>query len=354
MSVAIATRMGWARAYAGARASFSAPAARRSVAARRWWRRPRSCCCARADAARPGPRAGASLLQRRTDRAGATTSAPASCWLSARARRRAGRAGAGRAPAAARLRGARRPVLAGAAAGAGALAGAGGGDAAGARRRARAGQGRRPGRPSAGGGWAGDVVKAEAIGAMLAARRRRAADRRACAASGGAGGSRAPRAVVGVRRRDHLRRAGRARPDLQQVHAAAGRAAARRRARARAPRRASTSARSTRSTPRAARRPPTPTSPGSGHTKRVVLYDNLIKDFTPGRGAPAWSPTSSATCATATSRTGCSGSRWSRRSGMFAVGAAGRAAGAARRRRPPPRCPAVVLALGAGGDAGRR
>ena len=46
-------------------------------------------------------------------------------------------------------------------------------------------------------------------------------------------------------------------------------------------RRASTSARSTRWTPPAARRRPTPTSAASGTTKRVVLYDTLLKDFTP-------------------------------------------------------------------------
>ena len=46
-------------------------------------------------------------------------------------------------------------------------------------------------------------------------------------------------------------------------------------------RRAWTRARSTRSTPRAGRPRPTRTSPGVGRTKRVVIYDNLIKDFTP-------------------------------------------------------------------------
>ena len=46
---------------------------------------------------------------------------------------------------------------------------------------------------------------------------------------------------------------------------------------ARAP--ASTSARSTRSTRPVARPPRTRTSPGSGHTKRVVLYDTLLENF---------------------------------------------------------------------------
>ena len=129
-------------------------------------------------------------------------------------------------------------------------------------------------------GWVGDVAKSQAIGAGFAA-------------LGGAllvfGMRRFGRALVDagrrrgrrVRRGHDLRRPGRARPAVQRVQAAAGgRAAQRRAARWRA-RPASTSARSTRWTPRAARPPPTRTWPGSGTTKRVVLYDTLVEDFTP-------------------------------------------------------------------------
>ena len=44
---------------------------------------------------------------------------------------------------------------------------------------------------------------------------------------------------------------------------------------------------------------------GLGGTKRVVIYDTLLKDFTPD-AVRASSPTSSATSTTTTSRTACS------------------------------------------------
>ena len=86
----------------------------------------------------------------------------------------------------------------------------------------------------------------------------------------------------GRRLRDglHLPGPGRPRPDLQPLHGAARGPHARATCWRWPARRASTSARSTRSTPAGARRPPTPTSRGWGATKRVVLYDNLLKDFT--------------------------------------------------------------------------
>ena len=48
---------------------------------------------------------------------------------------------------------------------------------------------------------------------------------------------------------------------------------------------------------------------GLGHTKRVVLYDNLIKDFSPRPGALGGRARARAREATATCRAGCSGSR---------------------------------------------
>ena len=56
---------------------------------------------------------------------------------------------------------------------------------------------------------------------------------------------------------------------------------------------------------------------GIGRTKRVVLYDTLLKEFTPGRDAARRRPRARATSSTATSATACSGSRWWRRSGRW-------------------------------------
>ena len=135
-------------------------------------------------------------------------------------------------------------------------------------------------------GWAGDVAKSQAIGARASrAGGRRAADRRRCAASA------ARWWMPGRGRRGRVR--GRSSPT---------------------PGRSSSTRSSTASSgSRRARRGPTcSTSPreagvdvgqvyeidasrrtsaanayvnGIGHTKRVVLYDNLLKDFTPGRDA---------------------------------------------------------------------
>ena len=109
-------------------------------------------------------------------------------------------------------------------------------------------------------------------------------------------------------------RPGRARPAVQQVHAAAGRRDARRRARlAREARRR--------------RRPGLRDRRLAPHDGRQRLRDRASAtpsascSTTPAEGLHArprrgsWSPTSSATCATATCRTGCSTSRSSRRSG---------------------------------------
>ena len=77
-----------------------------------------------------------------------------------------------------------------------------------------------------------------------------------------------------------LRRAGRARPALQHASSRCPPGQTRddvlELARARRGRRR----RGLRSTPAAARPPPTPTSPASGTTKRVVLYDTLLENFT--------------------------------------------------------------------------
>ena len=45
---------------------------------------------------------------------------------------------------------------------------------------------------------------------------------------------------------------------------------------------------------------------GIGRTKRVVIYDNLLEEVLAAARCGWWSPTSSATSTTATSRTGCS------------------------------------------------
>ena len=133
--------------------------------------------------------------------------------------------------------------------------------AAGERDRAGAGPGRRPGDP----GLAGVGRRRRQVAGDRRAvrrRRRRAADRRHAPLRPPLVDTRGGRRGR-VRGDHHLRRAGRPRPALQHLQAPAGRPDALRRAHARPPRRASTSARSTRSTPRAARAPPTPTSTGS-------------------------------------------------------------------------------------------
>ena len=128
-------------------------------------------------------------------------------------------------------------------------------------------------------GWA-TSAKSTAIGAVFAGVGAARRARRSCAASRAAGGCPAASLVVGFADGLHLPGPGRPRPDLQPLHRAARGAHARATCSRSRARRASTSARSTRSTPAGARRRPTPTSPGWGATKRVVLYDNLLKDFT--------------------------------------------------------------------------
>ena len=104
-------------------------------------------------------------------------------------------------------------------------------------------------------------------------------------------------------------------------------------------RRRSRSARSTRSTPAGARRPPTPTSPGSGATKRVVLYDNLLQGLHAATRCASWSPTSSATCTTATCRAACSTSRSWRRRALRRVAAHATARARTSRARGPAALP---------------
>ena len=82
---------------------------------------------------------------------------------------------------------------------------------------------------------------------------------------------------------------------------------------------ASTSARSTWSTPAARTTAANAYVDGLGHTKRVVLYDNLLEGLQPRRGRGSSSPTSSATSTTATSRAACCSLALVAPFGMFAV-----------------------------------
>ena len=221
----------------------------------------------------------ARLLQR--GRVGARDALPVAASCGCTAARTRGRAGV--LVAAVRLapRDGRRPVVTGAAAAVGAHAG----EHASPRCRCAP---RRASAPRTSGwsrsrGAAGRSTspRATAIGGVFAAAGGAAAGRSACAASAATGGRRARPRSSGFARRLHLPRPGRARPDLQQVHAAAGGRDARRRARPRAQRagvevgevyEVDASRRTT-----AANAYVT----GLGHTKRVVLYDTLLKDFTP-------------------------------------------------------------------------
>ena len=226
----------------------------------RWSSRRRRCCsCGRASGTRVDARGAASLLQRGGAGARRRASAPASCWLYG-ARTALELGVLGRWPCGSRRGGPARPVL----------------DRRGGRRGAHAGAttvvdaaARAPSRASARkdvglvtqcwGGWAVDVGQGRRDRRRAVGGRRRAAGRSACAASAALVGRPAPPRSPASRVVFTLPRPGRARPGLQQVHAAAGGRDPRRRARARRARRRATSARSTRSTPRAARPPPTPT-----------------------------------------------------------------------------------------------
>ena len=153
-------------------------------------------------------------------------------------------------------------------------------------------------------GWAGDVAKSQAIGARLRRGRRRAADRRHAPLrpplvdpGRGRGGR--------VRRGHHLRRARRPRPALQHVQAAAGRPDALRRPRARQAR-------------RGRRRPGLRGRRLAPHERRQRLRERArphqargalrqpAEATSPPPRCGSSSPTSSATCATATCRAGCS------------------------------------------------
>ena len=133
-------------------------------------------------------------------------------------------------------------------------------------------------RPRAWGPWAEDVVKSAGVSAVFA----------------GVGGAlamalvrRFPRrwwapgsvAVVAHRRDHHLALPGGHRPALQQVRQAPSRRAAQPGARSGAARRTWTWARSTGWTRAAGRPPLNAYVNGLGHSKRVVLYDNLINDL---------------------------------------------------------------------------
>ena len=129
------------------------------------------------------------------------------------------------------------------------------------------------------GGWAGDVAKGTAIGAVLAGAGG-ALLVVACAASAARWWAPAAAVVVGFGVvttyagpvvLDPLFNSSRRCPPARRAATCSSSPA----------RPAWTSARSTRWTRRSARRPPTPTSPGIGHTKRVVLYDTLLRDFSP-------------------------------------------------------------------------
>ncbi len=215
---------------------------------------------------------------------------------------------------------------------------------------------RRAGHPVAGGGWAGDLAKSWAIGAAIGG---------AGAAAGIALVRRLPRGwwlpgagvVVALRRRHGVRRRRSCSTRCSTVRRRSppGRDA-RRRAGARA--RAGVDVGEVSSwTPAGGRRRPTPTSPASGHTKRVVLYDKLARRLHAATRSGWSSPTSSPTSTTATSRAGCSFARCSsRRAGCsprrswlrrLARRRAGRAATRARRSRWPSALvvPPVTLGL---------
>ena len=161
-------------------------------------------------------------------------------------------------------------------------------------------------------GWAGDLAKAWAIGAAFAGRGRRGRRRAHAPLAADAGGRRPRRAVAAFGVVRDVPRAGRPRPDLQPLHAAAG-------GRARAATSSSspgapgsTSARSTRSTRAAGRPAANAYVNGLGRTKRVVLFDTLLRDFDARRGPARRRPRARATSATTTSA-GCSRSRRSSR-----------------------------------------
>ena len=196
------------------------------------------------------------------------------CSLVARGRRRAARQ-------------ARRPVRAGAAAAARRSPLALDGGRAAARARSRASAPSNVGLVTQSwGGWAVDVAKGAGDRRRVSAGgRRRVAGRWHAPLRARAGGRRAPARGRRFGVASAYARAGRAGPDLQQVHAAAARRHARRRARARP------------SAPGvdvgevyevdASRRTTAANAyvTGLGPTKRVVLFDTLLRDFTPRRDA---------------------------------------------------------------------
>ena len=153
--------------------------------------------------------------------------------------------------------------------------------------------------------------RAAAIESVLAAGGRRAAVARHEALS-------APLVAAGVGRLGAVRRrprgagAGRARPGLQRLHAAARGPDALRRARARRARPGSRWGRCTRSTPAGARPRPTRTWPGSARPSGSCCSTRCSTATAATRSASS-SRTSWATCATATCLAACCTPRWSRR-----------------------------------------
>ena len=139
-------------------------------------------------------------------------------------------------------------------------------------------------------------------------------------------------AVVAFARDLRVRRPRRPRPAVQQVHAAAAAGELRDRACSTsrgAP--ASTSARSTRWTPRGARRPPTPTSTGSGRPSASCSSTRCSKDFTPAETAARRRPRARPRPLPRRAATGSCTWPSSRRSGMLAAAALAERPRAARR-----------------------
>ena len=166
-------------------------------------------------------------------------------------------------------------------------------------------------------------------------------------------GARRAAGSLGLSARVPVRRPVAARPDLQH----ASRRCPPGRARddvldLAAPRRGRASARSSRSTPHAARRPPTPTSPASGAPSGSCSTTRCCATSRPTRST-SWSPTSSATCATATSRAGCC-SLLARRARRDARVARADRGVAARPGAPASAALLPAVALAGGARRGRR
>ena len=182
------------------------------------------------------------------------------------------------------------------------------------------------------GGWAGDVAKAHGDRRRDVGRRRRAAGRRDAALRPRAGGCPARPSWSRFGVAFTYAGAGRARPAVQPLHAAARRAA-------RAPTCSSSRGKAGRQRRRGLRGRRLAAHDGRQrlrdrhrpHQARRALR-HAAEGLHAGRGRGSSSPTSSATCATATCRTGCSAWRSSRRSGCSRSRALGERLDARARR----------------------